>query len=95
MNNDSDTADQDIIQHHQEVLVSHRERLAFLLAQLTQRGNYAPAHILTDIRDTQEALRPIKAWLRAKGIPIADEPNDEAQMTLDLTPSHYPSDTAD
>jgi hypothetical protein len=93
MSNDSDTADQDAIQHHQEVLATHRERLALLLAQQARFSSYAPPHILIDIKETQEALRPIKAWLRAKGIPIADQPNDDAQVRSDATPPHRPSDT--
>ena len=85
MSNESDTAEQDAIQHHQEVLATHRERLALLLTQHARLGTHAPPHVIIDIRDTQEALRPVKAWLRAKGIPITDEPNDDMQI-LEATP---------
>jgi hypothetical protein len=90
MSNDSDTADQDAREHHQEVLATHRERLTLLLAQHARLGTHAPPHIIIDIRETQVALHPIKAWLRAKGIPIADEPNDDVQVGIAATPSDQP-----
>jgi tetratricopeptide (TPR) repeat protein len=87
MSSTSEIPDQATILQQQDLLAAHRERLAILLRQHAQLGTYTPPHIIIDIRETQARLLPIKAWLRAAGVPIADEPNDDLQVSVDSLPS--------
>jgi eukaryotic-like serine/threonine-protein kinase len=80
--------DQEDIEQQQSLLNQHRRRLGVLLQQQARLGDYAPAHILLEIEDTQAAIHDLKETLSTAGIVVEDEPNDEARPTAVATPSH-------
>jgi hypothetical protein len=92
MSNTDNTADQEAIERQKELLATHREHLAILLVQQAQFGAYAPPHVISEISATQQALRPIKAWLHSQGVLVADEPNDEVQIAVDSALPHPSGD---
>jgi hypothetical protein len=60
--------------------------------QQAQFGVYTPPYIISDISATQQALRPIKAWLRSHSVTVTDEPDDEAQIVMEAAAPHPPGD---
>jgi tetratricopeptide (TPR) repeat protein len=92
MSESSNTTDQTAIQQQLELLATHRERLAILLAQYAHFGAHTAPHILMEIRETQAALHPIKAWLRAAGLLVADQLNDDLQDAITVGHQHEPAD---
>src|SRR5262245_52916566 len=71
--------DQDTIEQQQALLVANRRRLAVLFQQHARLGDYAPPHVRLEIEDAQTAICNLKMELRAAGVTIEDEPNDEAR----------------
>jgi hypothetical protein len=56
--------------------------------QQAKLGAYTPPYVLIDIQEAQSAIRRIKEQLRADGVPVADEPNDDVQPAAFIPPSH-------
>jgi hypothetical protein len=66
------------IKAQQELLFAHRRTLFVLLKQRAQiAASYVPPAVATGIEDTRDQIRRIKQNLRAMGIPIDDQQNDE------------------
>jgi hypothetical protein len=81
----SDQSDQDI-GALQEQLRMHRRRLGLLLTQRAKFGwLFAPTHISIDIEDTRAEIQRIKTSLRAAGVVVADELNDVASPSWQLS----------
>jgi eukaryotic-like serine/threonine-protein kinase len=70
--------DQETINAQFQHLAEHRQRLVLLLQQLAKFGVYTPPYVIIDIRAAQNAIRRIKDQLRAAGVPVDDQPDDEA-----------------
>src|SRR5690242_18857478 len=79
--------DQETINGQLELLAAHRRTLAVYLRQHAQLGVLAPPGVVNGIVETQSAIRTIKEQLRADGMSVEDEPNDEAQPTAVAAPS--------
>jgi eukaryotic-like serine/threonine-protein kinase len=71
--------DQDTINTQLELLATHRRRLDYLFQQQAKLGAHTPYHIITDVEEAQADIRRIKGQLRADGVPVEDEPNDEVR----------------
>jgi hypothetical protein len=78
------TLDQEAIDQQQKLLAQQRQRLALLHEQQAKLGASTPPYVIIDIREAQDAIRPIKATLRENGIRVDDEPNDEAPPQPDV-----------
>src|SRR5262245_286639 len=79
--------DQETINAQLGQLASHRQRLALLLQQQARLGAYTPPYVLIDIQEAQSAIHRIKEQLRADGVPVEDEPNDDLQPPAIAAPS--------
>jgi hypothetical protein len=79
--------DQGTIEQQQALLVENRRRLEHLFRQQAKLGAYMPHYIVTDIEEAQSAIRSLKAELRAAGVPVEDEPNDDAHPATVVTPA--------
>jgi hypothetical protein len=77
--------DQETINAQLELLAAHRRTLAVYLRQQAQLGVLAPPGVFNGIAEAQSAIRHIKEQLRADGVPIEDEPNDDIQPTAAAT----------
>jgi Cdc6-like AAA superfamily ATPase len=77
--------DQDTINAQLELLAVHRRTLAVYLRQQAELGVLAPPGVANGIAETQSAIHRIKEQLRADGVLIADEPNDDVQPTAIAT----------
>src|SRR5688500_14900956 len=80
--------DQETINAQLELLAVHRRTLAVYLRQQAQLGVLAPPGVVNGISDTQSAVRSLKEQLRAEGVLVADEPNDDVQPAAFTSPSH-------
>src|SRR5215217_7100055 len=79
--------DQETIKAQLELLAAHRRTLAVYLRQQAELGVLAPPGVFNGIAETQSAIRGIKEQLRADGVPVEDEPNDDVQPTAVVAPS--------
>ncbi len=79
--------DQETINAQLTQLALHRQRLALLVHQQAKLGAYTPPYVLIDILEAQRAIRRVKEQFRADGVPVADDPNDEVQLTAIAAPS--------
>ncbi len=67
----------DEIEQLQNRLATNRQRLAVRLDQQATFGvGHTPPETVTDIRDARAEIQHIKAYLRGRGIPVEDGPND-------------------
>jgi Tfp pilus assembly protein PilF len=92
---------QDDIQAQQNLLVTHRSRLATLLQQQAIHGiGYTPPGIIADIAVARAEIQRIKAVLRASNIAVDDMPNDDmgsvngtvkpSELSTELHHARYP-----
>jgi hypothetical protein len=81
--------DQETIDQQLELLAAHRRTLAALLQQQALLGGvaYSPPGIVNGIEEAQSAIRRIKEQLCADGVPVEDEPNDNARPPTVAPPS--------
>jgi eukaryotic-like serine/threonine-protein kinase len=79
--------DQETINGQRELLAAHRRTLAVYLRQQAELGVLAPPGVVNGIAETQSTIRRIKEQLRADGVPVEDEPNDEVQPATVAPPS--------
>src|SRR5688500_12308083 len=72
--------DQDIIAKQLTLLAAHRRTLAHLLQQAAQYGGevFAPPQTANGIAEARANIARIKAALRAGGVEVEDESNDQA-----------------
>jgi hypothetical protein len=71
--------DSDAISQQQELLATYRRTLAHLVRQAAHYGGevFAPPQVANGILEARVQIQQLKAILRAQGLGIADEPNDE------------------
>jgi hypothetical protein len=62
----------------EEMLSFYREQLSYALQQKSALGQNTPFLVRQAIHDNRVEIRRIKAALRAEGVELEDEPNDEA-----------------
>ena len=79
--------DQETINAQLDLLAAHRRTLAVYLRQHAELGVLVPPGVVNGIAEAQSAIRRIKELLRAEGVPVEDEPNDEVQPTSVAAPS--------
>lgn len=74
----------------QEQLAAYRRTLAHAVRQLTRAGGYAsaPLTLLNTIDEHCGNISQIKAWLRARDIPVDDEVNDFVAQRLRSLPGN-------
>src|SRR5262245_53837856 len=73
--------DADDITSLQELLATHRQRLAILLRQVAIHGSaYAPPAQISDIAEARAEIARLKAALRAAGVVVDDQLGDEATL---------------
>jgi DNA polymerase III delta prime subunit len=84
------TLDQDTISAQLDLLAAHRRTLAVLLQQQALLGGraYATPGIINGIAEAQSSIQRIKEQLRANGVPVEDEPNDDVQPAVVAAPSN-------
>src|SRR6266498_5613781 len=79
--------DQEAITQQLALLAAHRRTLAVYLRQQAELGVLAPPGIINGIAETQNVIRRIKDQLRADGVLVEDEPNDDVRPTAVAAPS--------
>jgi len=78
-------AETNVFDNQIALLQTQRRRLALVLQEQARLGAYAPTTIALEIEDTQAAIRTLKEALRAAGLMVEDESNDEAKPAISLT----------
>jgi len=73
--------DQEAITQQLALLAAHRRTLAVYLRQQAELGVLAPPGIINGIVETQNVILRIKDQLRADGVLVEDEPNDDVRPT--------------
>jgi len=79
--------DQETIDEQQQLLATHRRTLAVYLRQQAELGVLAPPGVANGIAVAQSAIRSIKEQLRADGVTVEDQPNDDVQPAAVAAPS--------